>query len=127
MKAYSLMVLVILCAVGSIGSAIAKSTSQIPGVCSQSSIGKAFFLKQGSVFNLGYAVNGGASTIGIWHTTIKDNGVAVLLDYTTETEQQGVSITTVGAILGKGSHLIDYLAENLTTGEVCTAQVLTKV
>lgn len=127
MKAYLILVVVILSIVGSIEPAIAKSTTLIPGICSQSSIGNALFLKQGSVFNLGYAVNGDTRTIGVWHTTIKDNGNAVLLDYTTDAEQQGVSITAVGVVLGKGLHLLDFQSDNLTTGETCTAQVRTKV
>ncbi len=127
MKVSSILALGIVCSIGLIDTAAAKSTSQLPGVCSQSSIGKAYFLKQGSKFGLGFSVNGGVNTMGIWHTTIKDNGSAVLLDYTTDVEQQGVSIHTQGITLGKGAHSLVYKSENLNSGEICSALVVTKV
>lgn len=127
MKTFSLLAVAILSTVGTIQLASAKSTTQIPGICSQSSTGTAYFLKQGSRFNLGFAVNGDERTIGVWHTQVLDNGSKALLDYTTEVAQQGVSITALDIVLARGTHRIDYSSENLTTGEICSAQVVTKV
>lgn len=126
MKTSSIIALIIASTFGLIQPASAKSTSVLPGVCSQSSAGSAFFLKQGSQFQLGFLVNGDIRTMGIWHTTIIDNVTNIVLDFLPDIETQGTSIHT-NATLPKGNHTLAYRSENLNTGEICTAQVVTKV
>lgn len=102
----------------------AKSVSLIPAACSNGTAAHVVYLSSGSKATLGFGSNAVAS-LGTWHIVISDNGTA-LLDRTLVASVPAWSLSTQRT-LAKGTHFIEIVADNLSTGETCTYALTNKV
>lgn len=100
----------------------AKSISLFGIPCSDGTAISGEFLSQGSRYTLGFQVNVG----GQWHVQILDNGVTTL-DHTTSVAAGVPTGITTFRTLDKGTHVLTYQAELLTTGVSCSTALVTKV
>ncbi|MEQ1701204.1 MAG: hypothetical protein ABMA25_13910 [Ilumatobacteraceae bacterium] len=106
------------------GVAEAKSVSLIPASCSNGTATHIVYLASGSKATLGFGSNSVAS-LGTWHIVISDNGLP-LLDRTLVASVPAWSLSTQRT-LAKGTHFIEIVADNQSTGETCTYSLTNKV